>query len=281
LFPERSIRGTLQCAGNRRAELTADQAIVGEILWDANGIGTAEWTGFRLIDVLQHVGIPDHAQHVVLMGGDTVRRAEGEMSFERSIALGTVRECGERILHAHSMNGAPLTPHHGFPLRAVAPEVIGASSVKWLERITLQAEPSANPFQAVSYRQDPVARDGSSGPMLEYLPINSAITRYQVAGSRLHLWGYAVPGKAARILDVHVSVDAGPWERAELTSQVGIGQWTQWKAERELLPGRHVVTVRAVDSNGKEERFQDDHIVPRNRRGYLNNELPRITVAIA
>ena len=279
-FPESSIRGTLQCAGNRRAELAADQKIVGEILWDANGIGTAEWRGFRLLDLLEHVGIPGDARHVVLTGGDTVRRAEGEMSFERSIALATVRESADRILLAHSMNGEPLSPHHGFPLRVVAPEVIGASSVKWLSRITLQAEPSASLFQAVSYRQDPVGSEGGSGPMLEYLPINSAITRQQVTGSRLVLWGYAVPGRGARIDDVHVSVDQGPWERAELTSVTGIGQWTQWKAERDLAPGRHVVTVRAVDSDGKNQRFQDDQVVPRNRRGYLNNELPRITVDI-
>jgi len=230
--------------------------------------------------VLQHVGIPHRARHVVLTGGDAVRRGEGTMSFERSMALSTVRECGERIVLAHSMNGAPLEPCHGFPLRAVAPEVIGANSVKWLTTIALQPEPSASPFQTVSYRLDPLAPEAGPGPMLEYLPLNSAITRHEVVGSLLRLWGYAVSGKGARIVEVQVSVEGGPWTHAVVGPSTEVGQWRSWSAELTLPPGRHVVTARAVDCDGSATRFQEQHVIPRNRRGYLNNELPRVTVEI-
>ena len=45
---------------------------------------------------------------------------------------------------AHGMNGAPLEPDHGRPLRVVIPGQIGGRSVKWLRRLIVTAEPSDN-----------------------------------------------------------------------------------------------------------------------------------------
>ncbi len=53
------------------------------------------------------------------------------------------------------MNGAPLLPEHGFPLRAVVPGYAGVRSPKWLKRITVQDHPSDNPIQGYDYRLYP------------------------------------------------------------------------------------------------------------------------------
>lgn len=45
---------------------------------------------------------------------------------------------------AHGMNGEPLQPDHGYPLRVVVPGQIGGRSVKWLRRLIVTAEPSDN-----------------------------------------------------------------------------------------------------------------------------------------
>lgn len=39
------------------------------------------------------------------------------------------------IILAYEMNGEPLNPDHGFPLRLICPGMIGAKSVKWLSRV--------------------------------------------------------------------------------------------------------------------------------------------------
>ena len=81
-------------------------------------------------DVLALAGIRDGAAHVELLGRDET--VEGGC-FGASVPL------RQETLLAFEMNGAPLEPVHGFPLRAIVPGYIGARSVKWLERITLIA----------------------------------------------------------------------------------------------------------------------------------------------
>ena len=108
---------TLRCAGNRRAQLMAVRDIPGEIAWGQGAIGTARWRGVALADVLGAAGLDDGAAHVELI-------ADGyEISIPRHKAL-----AGE-VLLAWETNGAPLTPMHGAPLRAVVPGYIGARSV--------------------------------------------------------------------------------------------------------------------------------------------------------
>src|SRR5690242_8120127 len=55
-------------------------------------------------------------------------------------------------LLAHAMNGSPLPPQHGYPLRLVVPGWYGMTSVKWLEAVTLIDRPFDGYQQARSYR---------------------------------------------------------------------------------------------------------------------------------
>ena len=159
-FREREVTATLQCAGNRRAGLTAIRPIPGEAPWGPGATGTATWSGVALADVLA-VAAPAHgAAHVGFVGADLCPEAKPAQHFGGSIPLDKARR--PEVLLAWSMNGEPLAPVHGAPLRVVVPGYIGARSVKWLERIEVRPQPWQGYFQHVAYRLLP--EDGSPGP---------------------------------------------------------------------------------------------------------------------
>ncbi len=96
------------------------------------------------------------ARHVAFAGLDETERHGHRFCFGGSIPL--EKALSPEVLLAYEMNGEPLPPVHGAPLRVVVPGYIGARSVKWLSTVTLQDEPSDNYFQAKAYRLFPPAR---------------------------------------------------------------------------------------------------------------------------
>ncbi len=159
-FREREVTATLQCAGNRRAGLMAIRAIPGEAPWGPGATGTATWSGVALADVLALAVPGGDAAFVGFEGADVCREAEPVQRFGGSIGL--EKACRSEVLLAWAMNGEPLAPVHGAPLRVVVPGYIGARSVKWLERIEISAVPWRGYFQEVVYRLLP--EDGAPGP---------------------------------------------------------------------------------------------------------------------
>src|SRR5918998_3656848 len=136
-FREREVTATLQCAGNRRAGLMAIREIRGEAPWGAGATGTATWTGVALADVLALAGPLRAAAHVGFDGADLCGDAKPVQRFGGSIPLDKASR--PEVLLAWAMNGEPLAPVHGAPLRVVVPGYIGARSLKWLERIEVRA----------------------------------------------------------------------------------------------------------------------------------------------
>ena len=159
-LPEYTVTATLQCAGNRRAGLIAIRDIPGEAPWGPGATGTATWTGARLADVLALARPSGEAVHVGFEGADLSPEAKPPQRFGGSIPLDKARR--PEVLLAWAMNGEPLQPVHGAPLRVVVPGYIGARSVKWLDRIELRRTPWKGYFQEVVYRLLP--EDGAPGP---------------------------------------------------------------------------------------------------------------------
>src|SRR3954451_6005643 len=137
---------TMECAGNGRARF--DPHVVSQP-WLLEAVGTAEWTGVPVRDVLERAGVPGSAVEVLFTGLD--RGVEGgvEQSYQRSL---TLEEAGDGPLLAYAVNGEPLPPQHGFPLRLLVPDWYGMTSVKWLAAIETIDEPFAGYQQAVGYR---------------------------------------------------------------------------------------------------------------------------------
>jgi sulfite oxidase len=178
-FPKRTVMATLECAGNRRDGMVALAPIPGEVPWEAGAIGNAFWSGVPLKEVLNAAGIKPGAQYVAFLGAEAVMRNHANVGFGGSVTLD--KAFGSEVLLAYEMNGAPLDPAHGYPLRLVAPGYIGARSVKWLTEISVQPMPSQNYFQAHAYQLFPPqtradTADRTAGLQLGELAVNCVIT---------------------------------------------------------------------------------------------------------
>jgi DMSO/TMAO reductase YedYZ molybdopterin-dependent catalytic subunit/predicted metal-dependent phosphoesterase TrpH len=281
--PGRFVVATLQCAGNRRRELLDVRPIEGEIPWGPGVIGTAEWAGVSLADVLARAGVRDGATDVELIGEDL--DPEGR-SFGGSIPLAKAH--GLEVLLATHMNGQPLTAVHGAPVRAVVPGYVGARSVKWLREIRVLGEPSRNHYQAVAYRvHPPSVTDRNADPAcaipLGGLSVNAAILTpgdgARLPAGEVVLMGYAISGGANRIERVDVTTDGGAtWRTAELLDPPSAWAWRRWRLTLELSPGDVEVSARAIDSSVNTQPENPAHLW--NVQGYANNARPRVRLRL-
>jgi len=278
-FIEREVTATLQCAGNRRAGLVAIRDIPGEAPWGAGATGTATWTGVALADVLRLAGPLRDAAHAGFDGADHCPEAKPAQRFGGSIPLD--KALRPEVLLAWGMNGEPLAPVHGAPLRVVVPGYIGARSVKWLERIELRAQPWKGYFQHVAYRLLP--EDGTPGPgvgmPLGLVALNADVLApadgATVPAGPLEVRGYAFAGGERHVARVDVSLDgAASWSEAELLDDLGRWAWRQWRITVDVAPGEHEVLVRAWDSSAATQ--PEDEAGLWNPKGYVNNARPRI-----
>jgi sulfite oxidase len=280
-FREREVTATLQCAGNRRAGLIAVRDIPGEAPWGPGATGTATWTGVALAEVLGVARPLPEAAHVGFDGADLCPEATPAQRFGGSIPLD--KGCRPEVLLAWAMNGEPLLPVHGAPLRVVVPGYIGARSVKWLERIEVRAAPWEGYFQHVVYRllpEDETPGPGAGMP-LGLIALNSDVLSpadgETVAAGPVEVRGYAFAGGERHVARVDVSLDGGAtWAQAELLEDLGRWAWRHWRITLELAPGDHEILVRAWDSSAATQ--PEDEAALWNPKGYVNNARPRITV---
>jgi sulfite oxidase len=280
-FRERTETATLQCAGNRRAGLMAIRDIPGEAPWGPGATGTATWSGVPLADVLAAAGPLPGAAHVGFEGADHAAEVQPPERFGGSIRLDKARR--PEVLLAWAMNGRPLAPVHGAPLRVVVPGYIGARSVKWLERVELRATPWPGHFQDVVYRLLP--EDGTPGPgagmPLGVVALNADVLSPAdgdtVTAGPVDVRGYAFAGGERHVARVDVSLDGGTtWSQAELLEDLGQWAWSQWRMRVELAPGEHEILVRAWDSSAATQ--PEDEAALWNPKGYVNNARPRVRV---
>ena len=285
-FPASTVVATLQCAGHRRNELAAIQPIPGEIPWGAETIGNAVWQGVALREVLLAAGVRPEVRHVAFLGLDAIQKGSERFAFGGSIPI--EKALSSEVLLAYEMNGHPLPPMHGFPLRVLVPGYIGARSVKWLASIVLQDAPSTNYYQARAYKLFPPhiqaeSVDWTQGQMLGALPLNSVIFRpcegELLKAGPISIQGYAVAGEGHSIERVDLSSDGGAtWTNATLLEQPQPWTWCFWEVTVPLDPGAHQLIVRARDSAACTQ--PEDVRQVWNWKGYVNNAWHRVNVVI-
>jgi sulfite oxidase len=280
-FREREVTATLQCAGNRRAGLVAVRDIPGEAPWGPGATGTATWTGAALADVLSLAGPQPEANHVGFEGADLAPEAKPAQLFGGSIPLDKASR--PEVLLAWAMNGEPLPPVHGAPVRVVVPGYIGARSVKWVDRIEVRATPWPGYFHDVVYRLLP--EDGTPGAgqgmPLGLVALNSEVLSpadgQTVPAGLVDVLGYAFAGGERYVARVDVSTDGGRrWSQAELLDDLGPWAWRQWRTVVDLGPGDHEIVVRAWDSSAATQPAGEAALW--NPKGYVNNAQPRVRV---
>jgi DMSO/TMAO reductase YedYZ molybdopterin-dependent catalytic subunit len=277
-MPSKTVRVTMECAGNGRARLEPRPV---SQPWLVEAVGTAEWTGVPLAPILAAAGVGDGAVDVVFTGADHGVERGVEQDYQRSLSL--AEAMAEDVILAYAMNGAELLPQHGYPLRLVAPGWYGMAHVKWLVRIDVVAEPFTGFQQAVAYRFRQEAGEAGTAvtriaPRALMIPPGfpdfMSRARFVRPGPCV-LRGRTWSGRAP-IERVEVSVDGGEsWEQAHLEAlNAHRWAWRSWEYEWTATPGAHELSARAIAADGEVQPTGQAW----NRGGFANNAGQRIPV---
>jgi len=248
--------------------------------WLGEAIGTAEWTGTSLASLLAEADVHPEAVDVVLRGSDRGIQGGEDQTYARSLPIAEAMR--SEILVAYEMNGEPIPPQHGFPIRLVVPGWYGMASVKWLHAIEVLTEPFDGFQQATAYRYqahsdepgEPVSRMRVRALMIPP-GIPDFFTRRRVVDpGTVILSGRAWSGHGL-VEQVEVSV-GGVWSDARLDAPVGDFAWRGWQFEWHAEPGEHELSCRATDATGRTQHFR----APWNHQGMGNNMVQRIHVIV-
>lgn len=269
---------TMECAGNGRA--LVQPRPIGQP-WILDAVSTARWTGARLRAVLEEAGVRPETIDVVFWGADHGIERGVEHTYARSLRLAAAAR--DEVILAYEMNGAPLEPQHGAPLRLIVPGWYGMASVKWLTRIEAIDRPFDG-YQQVSsyhYRQ---ASDKPGEPVtgikVRALMVPPGFPDYisrarVLKAGRTVLTGRAWSGFGAAVTRVEVGIDS-VWHNADLGSQPGPFAWRAWRYEWDATAGEHELACRATDAEGSVQPLTSYW----TRGGMGNNVVQKIPVLV-
>ncbi len=272
----------MECGGNGRARLSRRPL---SAPWHEEAVGCAEWTGTPLGPILEEAGVLDGAVEVLFSGHDRGIDGGVEHAYERSLPVDEAMR--EGVLLAYEMNGQPLPPQHGAPLRLVVPDWYGMASVKWLRSIAAVDEPFEGVQQGVKYRYkrsafDPGTPVTRKNPRALMVPpgIPDFLSRKRhVRAGRTLVEGRAWSGFGP-VERVEFSPDGGvTWEDAALGEPPGPHAWLPWSYEWDARePGEYELCACATDASGRTQPAHGDELW--NHGGYGVNAIQRVPVVV-
>jgi DMSO/TMAO reductase YedYZ molybdopterin-dependent catalytic subunit len=255
---------TVECAGNRSG---------------GAGVSTAVWSGVPLADLLKQAGAQSDATTVILHGAD-VGEGDGLHSvthYARSIPVEKAMD--PSTLLAYEMNGAPLPPEHGFPLRALVSGWYGMDSVKWLTRIELSPEPFKGYFQQERYV---AVRTNGERQAITGMRVSSKFLRplndEEIKAKTYRIEGLAWAGEH-KISKVELGFEGnGDWQAAVLGESPVAMVWTPWSFVWSIpRAGQYAIAVRATDDQGNSQPLTRD---PNRKDEYELNSSQRVSVNV-
>lgn len=276
-LPPHTVDVTMECAGNGRSFVTP---LPSGQPWKLGAVSTGTFAGVRLRDVLERAGVDAGAVEVRFAGADAGSVGpDRTVRFERSLPV-------ERAMHpdvvlAWEMNGEPLRPPHGYPLRLVVPGWYGVASVKWLTEIQVLDAPFDGHFQTERYIYvgEPGVADGTPVTRMRVraLIVQPGEGERVDVGAATLVRGTAWSGEAP-VARVEVSVDGGStWRDADLGTTASPYAAIAWSlAWTPAHPGTHVLLARASDAAGNVQPVE--HVW--NELGYGNNAVHRLEVEV-
>jgi DMSO/TMAO reductase YedYZ molybdopterin-dependent catalytic subunit len=278
--PAQTLAVTMECAGNGRGHFTPRRI---SHPWMGEAIGTAEWTGTPLRGIVEEAGARPEAVELVFTGLDRGVEGHEVQAYQRSLSLSDASR--PEVLLAYAMNGEPLQPQHGYPLRLLVPGWYGMTSVKWLDQIEAVAEPFQGYQMARAYRY--AQTDDWVGEPVDHIRVRSLMappgipdfmTRTRLVPSgQVTLSGAAWAGPLG-VARVEVSVDGGQtWAEAEVGEALSPFAWADWTFQWDAQPGAATLCARATDTAGHTQPLEPEW----NFGGYGNNAVQRVSVIVA
>ena len=285
-FKKYDYQLTLECGGNGRSEF--DPPAKGN-QWTIGAVSCAVWSGVRLKDLLEEVGVESDAVYVAYHSADSHLSGNPD---KKPISRGVPIEKAmlEETLVAYEMNGRDIPVAHGYPLRLVAGGFPASASGKWLKKLSIRnVVHDGAKMTGQSYRVpcEPVA-PGTKVPdedmcIIESMPVKSLITYPRSGamideGESLSVRGHAWAGEF-EVSEMEYSIDFGAtWKKCQLESPVNRLAWQHFTAEVAFpKTGYYEVWAKATDSKGASQPM----VLPGwNPKGYLNNACHRIAVKV-
>lgn len=285
-FKQYTYQLTLECGGNGRSEF--DPPAKGN-QWTIGAVSCANWTGVRLKDVLESVGIKKNAVYIGYHAADTHLSGDPKKEpISRGVPMAKALQ--DETLLAFQMNGEDIPLAHGYPLRLVTGGFPASASGKWINRISVRNKVhDGTKMTGTAYRVPckPVAPGDKVKDedmcIIESMPIKSLITFPKTGailkkGGALGIQGHAWAGEL-EVRKVEYSIDFGStWKSCNLESAVNRLAWQHFKATIDFpKEGYYEIWAKATDSNGKSQPM----LLPGwNPKGYLNNACHRIAVKV-
>jgi DMSO/TMAO reductase YedYZ molybdopterin-dependent catalytic subunit len=271
-LPRKEITATLECSGNG-----ASKSFMG-------AIGNAKWTGTPLAPLLRECGLAPDAIEIAFWGADhkseKIRDAEYDQNFARPLSIPNALR--EDVILAYEMNGEPLAPGHGAPVRLVVPGWYGIAWVKWLTRIEARDRRLMNRFTARDYvtlrgRELPDGhvswQETSVGPMNLKSMVAKVVRRKDGIGVMGAAWSGLTPLKA-----VEVKIDDREWLAAKIDdSHSEPYTWRFWTIDlKDPKPGEHTLVSRAIDTKSNIQPAQEDDAIKLKKTYWeANQQWPR------
>ncbi|MFB0908781.1 MAG: sulfite oxidase [Spirosomataceae bacterium] len=286
-FKTYSYQLTLECGGNGRAGFYPSAS---GNQWTEGAVACAKWTGVRLKDILEDVGVKEDAIYIGYYGKDTHLSGDaGKVVISRGVPMSKALE--DETLVAWAMNDENIPFQNGHPLRLVVGGWPASTSGKWLDKIVIRNIVHDGPkMEGDSYRvpKNPV-QPGEKVAMedlkiIESMPVKSLITYPKTGASlssnkKLSVNGHAWAGDL-EVTEMNISIDFGAtWQQCKLTKPVNRLAWQHWSAEVGFpQSGYYEIWAKATDSEGKSQPM----VIPGwNPKGYLNNSCHRIAVKVS
>lgn len=211
-------------------------------------VGNVVWSGVQLRDILELCCVMPEAKFVWTYGlerGDFAG-LQGE-PYVKDLPLW--KALSPEVLLATTLNGKPLLPERGGPVRLVVPGWYGTNSVKWLGGLTVADCRAPGPYTTRFYN-DPIS--GGSQPVWGIAPesilVSPAPDEILVAGQSILLqgWAWAESG----VSHVEVSPNGGAtWITTTLEPHCGFA-WQHFSVPWVFPAGRHHVMCRCFETQG-------------------------------
>ncbi len=285
-FKHHTYQLTLECGGNGRSEF--DPPAQGN-QWTVGAVSCANWTGVRLRDVLEDVGVKPEAVYIGYHAADTHLSGDpNKEAISRGVPLSKALQ--DETLLAFEMNGKDIPLAHGYPLRLVCGGWPASASGKWINRISIRnkvhdgAKMGGNSYRVPCETVSPgSAVKKENMCIIESMPVKSLITSPRSGallkqGKALKISGHAWAGEL-EVARMQYSIDFGStWKVCTLKKPINRLAWQQFSADISFSKkGYYEVWVKATDSQGKSQPM----VLPGwNPKGYLNNACHRIAIKI-